>query len=121
MRKMIVASILLLAMGCKGPTGSTGAAGSKGDPGHIGIPGPGAFVFLNGNVTSDDFTVTDSRISQADQISVYLGDGTNNLQLPYFLPGIGINTFYAFRPNQVEIFNAKKAAATKYVVEIITQ
>lgn len=115
MRKIMAVGLFFLIAGCKGP---------KGDPGQTGLPGrpgPGAFVFLNGNVTSDDFTITDSRISEADQISVYLGDGTNAAQLPYFIPGLGINTFYVFRAGQVEIVNGVKAGATKYVVEIITQ
>jgi hypothetical protein len=114
---MVIAALMTLAAG-KGP------AGSKGDPGSTGLPGrqgPGAFVFLSGNVTSNDFTVTDSRISQADQISVYLGDGTNAAQLPYFLPALGYNTFYLFRQNQVEIFKAVDAGATRYTIEIITQ
>jgi len=118
MKTLMIAVALLAVVGCKGP------AGDKGDPGQAGIPGrpgPGAFVFLNGSVSSNDFIVTDSRIAQADQISVYLGDGTNNSQLPYFLPAVGINTFYLFRPGQVEIYNAMTAGATRYVVEIITQ
>lgn len=112
--KMCFMSLLLLGA-CKGP------AGSKGDAGLPGKPGAGSFVFINGNVSSDDFTVSDSRISAADQIGVYVGDGTNAAQLPYFLPGLGVNTFYVFRPGQVEIVNAVKANATKYVIEIIEQ
>jgi len=103
-------------MGCKGPEGS------KGDPGQSGLPGKpgnGGFVFLSGAVTSDDFIVYDSRINQADQIGVYMGDGTSMTQLPVFLPTLGVNCTYLFRNGQIEIYNAKKAGSVSYVVEII--
>ena len=116
MRRVILTLLAVGLIGCKGPAGSQGP---KGDKGSTGIPGPGAFAFLSGNVTSDDFTVTDSRINLADQIGVYIGDGTNATELPYFLPSKGINTFYVFRSGQVEIVNAVQAGATKYVIELI--
>ena len=118
MKKLMIIISLFMLASCKGPMGKQG---ERGDNGNTGLPGPGAFVFLNGNVISDDFVITDSRINQADQISVYLGDGTNAAQLPYYLPAKGINTFYVFRRSQVEIVNAQTAGATKYTVEIITQ
>jgi hypothetical protein len=116
MKKLMCVVLLCVAsVSCKGPSGE------KGDPGQAGLPGPGngGFVFLNGAVTSDDFTITDSRINQANQIGVYVGDGSVATQLPFFMPALGMNCIYMLKNGQIEIFNAQKAGATKFVVEII--
>lgn len=102
---------ILLTSGCKG---------KQGDRGDMGPPGTGHFEFISGPVPSDDFTVTDARITESQQISVYLGDGTNWAQLNSYLPGVGKNTFYLVNIGQgkVEIFNAKTASAINYLVDV---
>lgn len=111
MNKGIVLLCLLLAAGCKG---------KKGNQGTPGLNAP-QDITMGGSVISDDFTVSDPRFKLADNISVYLSDGAKITESPYFLPSLGINTYYLADPTSgtVRIFNAQKAAATQYIISII--
>ena len=108
--------LLLLLASCKGPQGD------KGDTGIQGLRGPGRIEVLNGTVISNDFTVTDSRIGQAVNISVYIGDNSALAESPYFLPTLGINTYWLKKnTNQIQIVNAVSAAATRYVIVLVIE
>lgn len=114
--KIKIAAILILMLGaCKS------TKGEKGDTGITGARGPGQMEVLTGPVTSNDFTVTDSRIGNSLSGSVYIGDSTNLIESPYFLPGLGINTYYIATPGQskIQILNASSAGATRYVIVLI--
>jgi hypothetical protein len=112
--KKLMFGMLLLVVGCKGP------AGSKGDRGDTGIHGPGQIVVLNGPVTSDDFNVTDSRIGLASQVNVYIGIGSEVLQLPIYNVAGGYNVLYAGKnPSTIEIMNALKGGAVSYEIVLI--
>lgn len=116
MKKIFLLSVLcLLSAGCKGPKGDPGSGGIQG------VRGPGDLEMLSGSVTSNSFTVTDSRIGQASVITIYLTDGTSVIELPYYLPGAGVNAFSDARPlaNAVDIFNAQTAGATGYIISLI--
>ena len=115
MKKLLLLGCFsLLVMGCV-------KKGEKGDAGMAGLRGPGSFEMLLGPVSSDNFTVTDSRISQAKQITVYLSDGTNLVEMPYFLPASGVNAFFIAAPinSQIQIVNGVEADATSYVIVLI--
>lgn len=116
MKKVLaVAFLACLAMGCKGEKGD------KGDRGITGLTGPsGSFELVSGSVSSNSFSVTDSRFSGVAQITVYVGDATSLSELPYFLPASGVNTYFIFKPNTntVEIYNAQLAGATIYIIAV---
>lgn len=117
MKKIIAVIALTLAIGCRGKTGD------KGDAGLQGIRGPGRIEILTGTVTSNDFTVTDSRISQSSDVTVLIGGPSALAELPYFLPTQGINTFDVInlQGNQIEIVNAQTAGAAQYAITLILQ
>ena len=116
MKKYLLLAVCLIAVGCKGPQADKGETGIQG---LRGSPGPGQIVQLSGLVTSDDFTVTDSRFGTASQINVYLNTGGSLTQLPIFLPGSGVNCFFSFNSNQMRIFKAQLAGASSYVIVMI--
>lgn len=93
--------------------------GKKGEKGDTGIQGPGTIEVLSGQVTSNDFIVTDSKILAATQVSVYMYVAGNAIQLPIFNPGGGFNVFYTVNGSHLEIFNAQAGSATGYVIVLI--
>lgn len=111
---MIFLALALGLIGCRGKQGD------KGDNGIAGMRG-GQIVDIGGNVTSDDFTVIDPRLKMASVISLYLSDGKNLTESPYFLPSLGINTYYLFDASAgtIRIFNGQKALALGYIIAIL--
>lgn len=113
--KKIAFAVMLLTVGCVGKKGDPGATGIQG------LRGPGDIEVFSGAVTSDDFTVTDSRIGSAKEITVYVSAGGSLAELPYYLPGSGTNVFQIITPStsKIEIFNGVLAGASQYVVVCI--
>lgn len=110
MRKILaIVFIGSMFLGCRGKQGDRGAEGPSG---HTEL--------IYGQVTSNQFTVTDSRFSQAYSILVYLSDGTSGTELPYYLPTLGFNTYYVATPsqNKVVIYNGVSAGATNYIISL---
>lgn len=107
-------AMLLLTVGCKGPAGSDGKQGAQGIPG---LPS-GHFEFITGPVSNDGFAVTDNRIGQSQQTTVYLSDGTNYTALNAYLPSHGVNAYYLVSGNQVQIINAKTAGGVTYLIDV---
>lgn len=116
MKKYLLLAMCLIAIGCKGKQGDKGEAGLQGLRGN---PGPGQIIQLSGAVTSDDFTVTDSRFGLASEVSVYINSSGSLTQLPVYLPSQGFNCFYAFNATQLRIFKAQLAGASSYVIVLI--
>ena len=103
---------------CKGDKGDAGPAGATGPAGPL--PDPSAEILtLEGAVTSNDFTVAAPLDSSSIAISVYVGDATDVAELPYWLPGSGVNTFFLARLGEVQIFNAVLAGAISYRIVIV--
>lgn len=114
MRNTIIAACLLLAA-CKGPTGS------KGDTGIQGLRGPGEVEVIGGPVTSNNFTINDAKFVTSKQVTVYLKDAMGNLvELPYYLPLSGVNTYTVLNGEHLTFTNAALAGATDFVVVIIS-
>jgi len=120
MKKLILVTVMLVAVGCKGPAGSNGSNGAQGPQGTPGLNGP-TEVVLSGPVTSDLFTITDARIKLASNVSVFLNNGTTLIESPYYLPGYATNTFYLLNPTAgtIQFYNAAKASATGYIVVLM--
>jgi len=117
MKKLILLLVLgLVATGCK-----KGEKGDQGDTGIQGLRGPGSIEILTGNVTSDGFFVTDSRISNASQVSVYISVSSEYIQLPIYNIGGSFNVLYTVNPTlgRVSIFNALSGSGATYVIVLI--
>lgn len=76
---------------------------------------------ISGPVISDDFVVTDSRIAHASQINVYLNTSGSLVQMPIYLPALGLNALYIATPSasKIELFRSQLAGASQYVIVII--
>lgn len=116
----LVTVILIMGLGCKGPAGDKGDTGARGLTGPLGPIGPAKVVLINSSVISDDFVITDPRLATATAVLVYNVAGGTTINLPYYLPVIGKNTYYLWTPSlsKVEIYNAQTAAATQTIVAI---
>lgn len=114
MKNTVIAACLLLAA-CRGP------AGSKGETGIQGIRGPGQVEVIGGPVTSNNFTITDAKFVTSKQVTIYLKDSLGNLvEVPYYLPLAGVNTYAVLNGSQLTFSNAALAGATDFVVVIIS-
>jgi hypothetical protein len=110
MKRLLAILLCLSLIGCKGP---------KGDQGD---PGPGRVSALTGIIPSDFFTVTDSRLSSNSNVAVYIGSFSSNqwAELPYFLPLVGVNTYYLLKAGRIEIYNAQTAGGLSYNIVIVS-
>lgn len=117
MKYLLICLSVVFMLGCKGKQGDPGATGLQG------ATGAGRIEIFSGPVASNDFTVWDPLFSEASIVSVYLSDGTDVSELPYFLPGLGINTYFLYTPvsDQIRIFNASAALATQYLISIVIE
>jgi hypothetical protein len=100
---------------------SVGCEKFKGDKGDVGPPGPGTMEVLTGVVVSNQFTIFDPKVKQANQITVYIGDSNDMAELPYFIPSEGVNTYHLIDKSLswVEIYNAQLAGAIQYTIVMI--
>lgn len=104
-------------VGCKGEKGDPGPSGASAP---VSAPGAEADVLTyEGAVSSNDFFVPIHPESNRYSISVSIGSGTTFVELPYYLPTPGVNTFYLADDNLVEIINAQTAAATRYRIVLV--
>lgn len=112
MRKALLLLVILMFAGCKGKQGETGIQGAR---------GPGSFEMLVGRVEGDDFTVTDSKISQSSISAVYINSTGEMTALPYYLNGFNANVYYTLNLNDgtLRIYNANLAGATKYYISLV--
>jgi len=111
--KAVLVVIMLGAVGCKGPIGQRG---------EVGPSGPGVSFTLQGNVLSDDFYVSDSRISPDVGIIVYIGDASGAYSpIPVYSPAVSNNIFCLIYYGRVEIVNAYKYGMKTYRVIVITK
>lgn len=114
MKRMLMAGLLVLAVGCKGP---------KGDQGPQGVAGPGGagkVDVIAGVVSSNFFRVTDSRIKTTSNVTVLIGIGGSFVELPVFIPVDGVNSLAVVFNGYVEIYNAQLANASSYQIVILT-
>lgn len=114
MKKLVLLFLLAsIGIGCKGQKGDRGEAGLQGARGAS-----GSFELISGAVSNNAFTVSDSRLSTASQLTVYIGDAISLSELPYYLPASGVNTYFLFKPatDAVEIYNAQLAGASTYII-----
>lgn len=96
----------------------------KGERGEKGDAGPGAIKLYTGVITSDEmffqFPVPQSEIATW---TVYFNDGTDSLELPYFIPSEGVNTFAGLSQNgggvQIQMVNGLKAGASHWQVVLV--
>ena len=105
----------LLLVGCKGP---------KGDKGDRGDPGPGEIKIYQGLVSSNDFTISIPHDPNSiGSIHLFLTDGFDWSESPYFLPAEGVNVFHIYTPTglsgTMRIINGALAGATGYQVVLI--
>lgn len=91
----------------------------KGDKGDQGDPGPGQITVYNGSITSNTQIISVAALTSNSLVSVYVGAGGEWSELPYFMPGAGINTYYISENYVVTIYNAQTAAATSYKIVVI--
>lgn len=115
MKKVMLIAALALLIGCKGPSGD------KGDTGIQGARGPGRIEVLSGVVLYNDFTIFDSRITQASQVTVYLTAQGEMIELPYYLPALGYNAYDIITPSlgKIEIVNGLLANAGGFVIVLL--
>lgn len=118
MKKLLMVALLGLAVGCKGPAGSKG---DKGENGIQGARGPGQIEILTGSVLSDSMTYTDSRISSAKLVTVYLINDGKYIELPYFLPGEGVNVYPVVDGfnNTIQVMNGQLAGGSDVVIVLV--
>jgi hypothetical protein len=108
MKKLLPILLLSLFIGCKGEKGP------KGDTGN-----PGTITTYTGFVTSDTQLISISTYKASSDLSVFVGDGTNFTECPYYAPGLGLNVYYAAQPAAMTLYNAQTAAATHYKIVVI--
>jgi len=115
MKRSIIVIGILLMIGCKGP------AGDRGQEGKLGPTGPTQIAVVSQNVMGNYMVISDPRLNQASGILVYNANSGSVASLPYYLPAIGINTYYVWTPGNsvVEIYNSQSAGAAQVVVTII--
>ena len=115
MKRLLVLGFLCLAVcGCENFKGDKGDTGLPGGTGEVGI--------VSGVVTGDLMNVFSGDITLPASISVYLKDpSVSQIELPYFLPGLGVNAYYLIFPGKVQIFNAQLAGATSYEIYIVKE
>ena len=112
---LVIFISLFLSLGCQGDKGDQGPPGPAGP-----LPDPSAEILtLEGIVASNDFTVAAPLDSTSIAISVYVGDATDVAELPYYLPGFGVNAFFVARLGEVQIINALLAGANSYRIVIV--
>jgi len=118
MKKLIAVVLMLAVVGCKGPAGSKG---DKGENGIQGARGPGQIEILTGAILSDSMTFTDSRIASAKLVTIYLINDGKYIELPYFLPGEGVNVYPIVNgsANTIQVINGQLAGASSCVVVLI--
>jgi hypothetical protein len=109
MKKIMLVGLCLIGLlGCKGKNGRDGSNATPFKQS----------VILTGSITSDDFTIYNGDIGKATQVSVYLNAGNQAMELPYFLPGYGVNTFYVATPTSVRFRNCALAGGTNYIISL---
>lgn len=108
MRKLFLAALLIFGVACKGPKGD------KGDS------GPGTVTTYTGVIFSDSQLIGVGAYADSSDISVFVGDGINYIECPYWAPSLNLNVYYAAAAPLVTIYNAKTAAATHYKIVVIT-
>ena len=108
MKKLLLVSCLLF-VGCKGKQGP------------IGPVGPTQVQDFSVVVTSNDMIVIDPRFVNATGVLTYNSNFAQFVEMPYYLPTPGVNTFAVFTPAQgkIELFNCQLAGATKVIITII--
>lgn len=115
MRYAIVLSLLFL-VSCKGPKGEQGPVG-PGAPSSAPVNAPDILTF-EGVITGNLMFVSVPSSGEYS-LSVYIGDSISMTELPYFLPGEGVNTYYLADSNSVDIYNASLAGATRYRIVLV--
>ena len=112
MKKLTMKLLAVLALstiiGCKGPQGDQGQRG------------PGTVTNLSGVVNSNNFFVVNPALTANSNVFVSIGDGLAYIELPYFLPSQGINTYYLLGTGNITIYNAMAAGATSYKITIVS-
>ena len=97
----------------------------KGDKGDKGDPGPGRVQLITGAVSSNDFSVAvPVNPAVVGALHVFISDGSDWSELPYFLPASGVNTYFLYTPGStsgtVRILNGVLAGGTEYQIVVIT-
>jgi len=101
---------------------SVGCNKLKGDRGDKGDPGPGRVYIITGPLSSNSQTVAHRDIRLPANIAVYLKDGIGfEAELPYYLPGLGMNAYALISEANVIIYNGLLAGANSFEIVVVTQ
>ncbi len=110
MKKLIILALALGCLGCKGPAGKNGRDGAS--------PIIKESKIITGSVISNDFTIYSYDIGDASQVSVYLSNGSQATELPYYLPAQGVNAFYIATTGSIRFVNCQLAGGTSYIISL---
>jgi hypothetical protein len=118
MKRLMLVTLCLFLVSCKG---KDGADGETGRPGSTGLPGTAEFTLYEGVVSSNAMLIPTPRMNSRSNVSVYIGDSISFTELPYFLPASGINTYFTLFSASVSIINASTAGATRYRIVVMNE